>query len=54
MSSVKFYLGELSDRLPPLTALRAFDAAARHMSFAQAAEELNVPPENAGGGKGST
>ena len=44
MSSVKFYLGEMSDRLPPLTALRAFDAAARHMSFAQAAEELNVTP----------
>ena len=32
----------MSDRLPPLTALRAFDAAARHMSFAKAAEELNV------------
>jgi len=32
------------DRLPPLTALRAFDAAARHMSFAQAASELNVTP----------
>jgi len=32
------------DRLPPLTALRAFDAAARHMSFAKAAEELNVTP----------
>ncbi len=32
------------DRLPPLTALRAFEAAARHMSFAQAAEELNVTP----------
>lgn len=30
--------------LPPLTALRAFDAAARHMSFARAAEELNVTP----------
>ncbi|WP_353297099.1 transcriptional regulator GcvA [Sulfitobacter pacificus] len=30
--------------LPPLTALRAFDAAARHMSFAQAAAELNVTP----------
>ncbi|MEW9919695.1 transcriptional regulator GcvA [Marimonas sp. MJW-29] len=29
---------------PPLTALRAFDAAARHMSFAKAAEELNVTP----------
>ncbi|SLN21247.1 transcriptional regulator GcvA [Roseisalinus antarcticus] len=34
----------MSDALPPLTALRAFDAAARHMSFAQAAEELNVTP----------
>ena len=35
---------EMSDRLPPLTALRAFEAAARHMSFAQAAAELNVTP----------
>lgn len=34
----------MSDRLPPLTALRAFEAAARHMSFAKAAEELNVTP----------
>ena len=34
----------MADRLPPLTALRAFDAAARHMSFAKAAEELNVTP----------
>ncbi len=34
----------MSDRLPPLTALRAFDAAARHMSFAMAADELNVTP----------
>ncbi len=34
----------MSDYLPPLTALRAFDAAARHMSFAKAAEELNVTP----------
>ncbi|WP_170474891.1 transcriptional regulator GcvA [Ruegeria arenilitoris] len=34
----------MSDRLPPLTALRAFDAAARHMSFAKAAEELHVTP----------
>lgn len=31
-------------RLPPLTALRAFEAAARHMSFSQAAAELNVTP----------
>ena len=34
----------MSDRLPPLTALRAFEAAARHMSFARAAEELSVTP----------
>lgn len=34
----------MSDPLPPLTALRAFDAAARHMSFAKAAEELHVTP----------
>ncbi|WP_308917504.1 transcriptional regulator GcvA [Jannaschia sp. LMIT008] len=34
----------MSDRLPPLTALRAFDAAARHMSFRDAAAELNVTP----------
>lgn len=29
-------------RLPPLTALRQFEAAARHLSFRSAAEELNV------------
>ncbi|MBO9478381.1 transcriptional regulator GcvA [Shimia sp. R11_0] len=34
----------MPDRLPPLTALRAFDAAQRHMSFAKAAEELHVTP----------
>ena len=28
--------------LPPLNALRAFEAAARHQSFTRAAEELNV------------
>jgi LysR family transcriptional regulator, glycine cleavage system transcriptional activator len=32
------------DRLPPLNALRAFDSAARHLSFARAAEELDVTP----------
>jgi LysR family transcriptional regulator, glycine cleavage system transcriptional activator len=31
-------------RLPPLAALRAFEAAARHLSFKRAAEELNVTP----------
>lgn len=34
----------MNDRLPPLTALRAFESAARHMSFARAAEELHVTP----------
>lgn len=34
----------MPDRLPPLTALRAFDAAARHLSFSEAAAELNVTP----------
>jgi len=32
------------DRLPPLAALRAFEAAARHLSFTRAAEELGVTP----------
>ena len=32
------------ERLRSLTALRAFEAAARHMSFAKAAEELFVTP----------
>ncbi|NHK28319.1 transcriptional regulator GcvA [Parvularcula flava] len=31
-------------RLPPLNALRAYEAAARHLSFTKAAEELNVTP----------
>ena len=31
-------------RLPPLAALRAFEAAARHSSFKRAAEELHVTP----------
>jgi LysR family transcriptional regulator, glycine cleavage system transcriptional activator len=31
-------------RLPPLNALRAFEAAARHLSFLKAAEELHVTP----------
>ncbi|MEM8979422.1 MAG: transcriptional regulator GcvA [Pseudomonadota bacterium] len=34
----------MPDRLPPLTALRAFEAAARLLSFAKAAEELHVTP----------
>ena len=31
-------------RLPPLNALRAFEAAARLGGFARAGEELNVSP----------
>src|SRR5437763_4848031 len=31
-------------RLPPLKALRAFEAAARHMSFKAAADELGLTP----------
>lgn len=31
-------------RLPPLNALRAFEIAARHLSFKRAAEELSVTP----------
>ena len=31
-------------RLPPLTALRAFEAAARHLSFSRAADELGLTP----------
>lgn len=34
----------MSYRLPPLNALRAFEAAARHLSFKKAAEELSVTP----------
>ena len=34
----------MPDRLPPLNALRAFEAAGRHLSFKKAAEELFVTP----------
>ena len=34
----------MPDRLPPLNALRTFEAAARHLSFKFAAEELSVTP----------
>jgi len=34
----------MSRRLPPLNALRVFEAAARHKSFVRAAEELSVSP----------
>ncbi|MBN9673644.1 transcriptional regulator GcvA [Roseibium aggregatum] len=32
------------NKLPPLASLRAFEAAARHLSFKRAAEELGVTP----------
>src|SRR5688572_26029299 len=33
---------EIRRRLPPLNAVRAFEAAARHLSFQRAGEELSV------------
>ncbi len=38
----------MSRRLPPLNALRAFEAAARHLSFTDAAAELHVTPAAVG------
>ena len=37
-------MAKLPGRLPPLNALRAFEAAARHRSFKNAARELHVTP----------
>jgi LysR family glycine cleavage system transcriptional activator len=34
----------MNNHLPPLSALRAFESAARHMSFSKAADELHVTP----------
>ncbi len=34
----------MTRRIPPFPAIRAFEAAARHLSFKQAAEELHVTP----------
>lgn len=34
----------MSDTLPPLSSFRVFEAAARHLSFTKAAEELHVTP----------
>ena len=34
----------MSSRLPPLNSLRAFEAAARHLSLRKAADELHVTP----------
>ena len=36
--------GQQRRRLPPLNALRAFEAAARHLNFSRAADELSVTP----------
>ena len=36
------------NKLPPLNALRAFETAARHLSFTRAAAELNVTPAAVG------
>ncbi|MGZ5039632.1 MAG: LysR family transcriptional regulator, partial [Usitatibacter sp.] len=35
-------MAKTTGRLPPLNALRAFEAAARHLSFKKAAQELHV------------
>ena len=32
----------MSDHLPPLSAIRVFEAAARHLSFTRAADELGM------------
>src|SRR5690348_15698496 len=37
-------MGRPPERLPPLNALRAFEAAARLLSFKKAAKELHVTP----------
>src|SRR3990167_2188897 len=34
----------MSERLPPLNALKAFESAARHLSLKRAAQELSVTP----------
>src|SRR5262250_186602 len=46
LSSITFSHEEcaMPRRLPPLNALKAFEAAARSESFTRAAEELNVTP----------
>src|SRR6186713_1936673 len=40
--------GAMTYTLPPLNALRAFEAAARHLSFKLAAHELHVTPAAVG------
>src|SRR5215472_9650979 len=43
MNSVHLHYPDMR-KLPPLGALRAFEAAARHLSFKAAAEELGLTP----------
>ncbi|SPJ30049.1 Glycine cleavage system transcriptional activator [Falsiruegeria mediterranea M17] len=38
----KMHISDMSRPLPPLNALRAFEAAGRHENFSRAAQELNV------------
>jgi LysR family transcriptional regulator, glycine cleavage system transcriptional activator len=42
MSGTHAWHWTVSHRLPPLAALRAFESAARHLSFTRAAQELHV------------
>src|SRR5579883_2304038 len=44
LPGVSANLMETRRRLPPLNALRAFEAAARHLNFSRAADELAVTP----------
>lgn len=44
----KLYLPNMARRLPSMNALRSFEAAARHQSFALAAAELSVSPAAVG------
>jgi LysR family glycine cleavage system transcriptional activator len=41
-------MSDTTKRLPPLNALKAFEAAGRHLSFSRAAEELHVTPAAVG------
>jgi len=42
MDKKYLFMGSIMRRLPPLNALRAFEAGARHLSFTKAAQELHV------------
>lgn len=44
LEKLKTPMDQSHDRLPPLNALRAFEAAARRLSFTRAADELDVTP----------